>query len=183
MDELHAKGVGLMGKASIIGDFPALREAMSKIRRIGDAGPELWRRIAPTIRSNIEAQFATGSNPYDTPWKPLRPATLAKGRSAPPLTETGALRGSISVTAVGYTLEVVAQDPVAGLHQFGWTRKRLKRRRGKVVGVTTLGPGATKRQILPDGRIPNKWRQQIRKMARQIMGEKLGRTIGIRELT
>lgn len=171
-----------MGRTSIRGDFPALKEAMSKIRRIGDAGPDLWRRIAPTIRSNIEAQFATGVNPYDTPWKPLRPATIAKGRGAPPLTETGALRGSIAVIPQGYTLRVIARDPVAGLHQNGWTRKRNKYRRGKVVGQTTIGPGATKRQILPDGRIPNKWRQQIRKMAREIMGERLGRKVGLREL-
>ena len=171
-----------MGKGSIRGDFPALRDGISRIRRIGEAGPELWRRIAPTIKSNIAAQFATGVNPYDTPWKPLRPATLAKGRTPPPLTETGALKNSIRVTAAGYTLSVIAADRVAGLHQNGWRRTRNKYRRGKVVGQTTIGPGATKRQILPDGRIPNKWRQQIRKMARVIMGEKLGRKIGIREL-
>jgi len=171
-----------MGKGSIRGDFPALRDGISNIRRIGDAGPELWRRIAPTIRSNVEAQFAKGVNPYDTPWKPLRPATLAKGRTPPPLTETGALRRSIKVTANGYTLRVIAADLVAGLHQNGWTRSRIKRRKGKVVGKTTIGPGATKRQILPDGRIPNVWRQQIRRMAREIMGERLGRKIGIREL-
>jgi len=171
-----------MGKSSIRGDFPALRDGISKIRRIGEVGPELWQRIAPTIKSNIEAQFSAGVNPYDTPWKPLRPATLAKGRTPPPLTDTGALRKSIRVTAEGYTLRVIAADLVAGLHQNGWTRTRAKYRRGKVVGKTTIGPNATKRQILPDGRIPNVWRQQIRKMARLIMGERLGRKIGIREL-
>lgn len=183
MDRVHAQGVGLMGKGSIRGDFPALRDGISNIRRIGDAGPELWRRIAPTIKSNIEAQFSAGVNPYDTPWKPLRPATLAKGRTPPPLTATGGLRRSIAVTVQGYILRVVARDLVAGLHQNGWTRTRNKYRRGRLVGKTTIGPGATKRQILPDGRIPNKWRQQIRKMAREIMGERLGRKIGVRELT
>jgi len=175
-----------MGKGSITGNFQTLRDGISRIRRIGDAGPELWQRIAPTIRSNIEAQFATGVNPYDTKWKPLAPYTLRKGRTPPPLTETGALRRSVKVTVSGYTLRIVATDLVAGMHQWG-TRKKLSpmksvRRKGQVVATKVWGTHVPKRQILPDGRIPNKWRQQIRKMARQIIGERLGRKIGIREL-
>lgn len=175
-----------MGKGSITGNFQTLRDGISRIRRIGDAGPELWQRIAPTIRSNIEAQFATGVNPYDTKWKPLAAATLRKGRTPPPLTDTGGLRSSIRVTASGYTLRVIAADLVAGMHQWGTRRRKKKpsamKRQGQVVGTRIWGTGMPKRQILPDGRIPDKWRQQIRRMAREIMGERLGRKIGIREL-
>lgn len=175
-----------MPKNTITGNFQALRDGISKIRRIGDAGPELWQKCAPVIRANIEAQFAAGVNPYDTKWKPLRPATLAKGRTPPPLTETGALRSSIRVTANGYTLKVIAADLVAGMHQWGTRRRKKKRsamrRGGQIVGTRVWTTGMPKRQILPDGRIPDSWRRQIRKIAREIMSERLGRRVGVREL-
>lgn len=177
-----------MGRAGggLTGNFQALRDGISRIRRIGDAGPELWVRSAPVLRANIERQFARGTNPYGTKWKALAPKTLEKGRTPPPLTDTGGLRRSIRAEPRGWTLSIVAADLVAGLHQWGW-RKRLPkprpvRRKGQIVATKVFGTYGPKRQILPDGRIPNEWRQQIRKLAREIMGERLGRRVGVREL-
>ena len=39
MDELHAQGLGLMGKSSIRGDFPALRDGDVAVFRSGDGLP------------------------------------------------------------------------------------------------------------------------------------------------
>lgn len=173
--------------ATIRGDFPKLREAISKIRKIGDAGPELWKRTAPGIRSRIEAEFSTGTNPYGTPWKALAPATIAKGRSAPPLTETGRMRSSLAVLPEGWTLHVIVRDPKAGFHQFGTGRRlaaprKITRRsaatgKREVVAMKFATTHIPKRQILPNGRVPNEWRQFIRRTARAIMSEKLGRKV------
>jgi hypothetical protein len=57
---------------------------------------------APEITKLLQKQFATGTDPYGRPWRPLKPATLAKGRRPPPLTDSGAMRrGTVARAAPG----------------------------------------------------------------------------------
>lgn len=170
-----------MPGGSLRGDFQALRDGISNIRKVGNVGPELWVKMAPWIRQSIRQEFALGVTPYGAKWKPLAASTVARGRHAPPLTDTMRLKGSLLVTPMGWTMSVRMLDKVAGLHQWGWRRRlpkpREMRKKGVVVAMRTHGTGGPKRQILPDGRIPNGWRQAIRKMARQLMAKKLGRSV------
>jgi phage gpG-like protein len=165
----------------IRGDFPEIRQAFDRIRKLGTAGPELWKRAAPLIRARIDDQFVRGVNPYGTKWKALAPATLRKGRTPPPLTDTGAMHASLKVSAQGNTLDVRFTDLKAGFHQWGTKRRGavLKdiKRKGKVVGQKWSKYHIPKRQLLPDGRVPNEWRRIIRRTAREIMEARLGRKV------
>lgn len=74
------------------------------------------------IGTSLGEQFAKGCDPYGEPWAPLSAATLAKGRHAPPLTDTGALKASVSVVAhIGSTISIVIRvdSDVADFHQHG----------------------------------------------------------------
>jgi hypothetical protein len=96
----------------------------------------------------IAEEFDAGTDPYGTAWKPLAPATIAKGRTAPPLTDTRSMRDSVRVfplssAGVGITI----QNPPAAPHQTGWSGKR--------------GSGPA-RPILPSRSIlPEEWQEAI----------------------
>ena len=138
---------------AIRGDFPALRSAIVRVAKLGEMGPRVAHEASVEIAALIGAQFANGVNPYGTPWKALAPATVAKGRAAPPLTDTGRTKGSIVVAGEGSRIVVKIGDMKAGFHQWGARRGRWK---------------LPKRQIVPDGRVPDQWRQRIRSVARDV---------------
>lgn len=189
----------------IRGDFPQLRDGISHVRKLGGLGPQVFKAAETEIRKRIEAQFNEGKNPYGTPWKPLAPATLRKGRHPPPLTDTGKMRASTVVAAMGDTLLIALTDPKAGFHQWGakgsrvqgtiakeearlrasgvkgkeiaeWKKSRVRHagESGETLKRTRYAR-IPKRQILPDGRVPDEWRQMLRRIAREIMAARLGR--------
>lgn len=53
---------------------------------------------AARLRKELQLQFDKGVDPYGRAWSPLKPATLAKGRFPPPLTDTR--KGRKGVTAL-----------------------------------------------------------------------------------
>src|SRR5690606_17437543 len=64
----------------------ALRELVRVPSQIAGA-------VSDAINDRIQAGFDQGTDPYGSPWAELAPYTLAKGRTPPPLTESGGLRG------------------------------------------------------------------------------------------
>lgn len=158
------------------GDFVALKNAIVKIKKLRNVVPETARLAAPELRALVEQEFATGTNPYGTAWKPLRPSTL-KRHGPPPLTASGAMRGGVTVEASGTDIVFTAPSP-AFLHQYGWRRKLPKtrkiKRKGQVVGSKTHGTGGPARPIFPNGRVPDKWRQLIRRIARRVVTGEAG---------
>jgi hypothetical protein len=125
------------------------------IRGLVDALAGVPSRAAPqaarAIRVLIGKQFTAGRDPFGRPWRALRPATLAKGRHPPPLTDTAKMRRGIRVFAkakVGIAITVPA--PPGQFHQFG-TRKMARR------------------QILPlsPPRLPPTWRKAIERATRK----------------
>ena len=159
----------------IRGDFPALRGAVVKIKKLTVALPRIAQAAAPELRAEVQRQFNEGTNPYRTKWKPLAPATLRK-HGPPPLTDSGSMRAGITVVPMADSIVFSAPAP-AGLHQNGWGR-RAKRKRGRpkkgAVKLRRGGSWGPRRQIFPDGRVPNVWRRMIRRVARIVMGAQKG---------
>ena len=82
---------------------------------------DVANRSAPELLLTLDKGFSTGTDPYGRPWHPLAEATLAKGRRPPPLTDTGNMRGSATVTRQGTDLICNLNTP-SEYHQYG-TRK------------------------------------------------------------
>lgn len=111
---------------------------------------------APKIRALITKQFSSGANPYGTAWAALRPATLARGRRPPPLTDTRRMRRTIRVqTRAGSGLKISVPAPYAGFHQTGTSRM-------------------AKRLIVPDRGLPRSWREAIARSVRKRISERMG---------
>jgi hypothetical protein len=67
--------------------------------------------VADRLNVRLIDGFDAGTDPYNVPWGPLRPMTLAKGRTPPPLDETGALRSQVYVAPrAGAGLDIHAPD-------------------------------------------------------------------------
>jgi hypothetical protein len=104
-------------------------------------------RVSEEIAGLIQDEFDAGEDPYGTAWKPLAEATLDKGRTPPPLTDTRAMRDSVQVRPmVGAGIQITIGHPSAP-HQTGWS------------GPQGSGPA---RPILPErAEMPPGWDQAI----------------------
>lgn len=113
------------------------------------AGP-LGRRI----RRQIALNFSAGVDPYGRAWAPLRPATLAKGRHPPPLTDSRRGRQSIRVFAARAAgIAITVGKAYMGIHQAGDL------------------PRMAARKYLPEVKLPAAWRamwqQELTKATRR----------------
>jgi len=91
----------------------------ASLRKLSSLPSQVAAGAAERIEAQIQDDFDNGVDPYGSTWAPLMPRTLAKGRSAPPLTETGAMRGSVSVQPMqGAGIAITIDDP-ATHHQYG----------------------------------------------------------------
>lgn len=73
----------------------ALRAASVLPRRISES-------VAVEFEAELEAQYAGGFDPNNEAWAELSAATLARGRTPPPLTDRGVMRrNSKAVAGVG----------------------------------------------------------------------------------
>ena len=98
-------------------------------------------RVATRIRRQIALNFSAGVDPYGRAWAPLAPATLAKGRHPPPLTDTSRGRQGIRVFAAsGAGIQITSSVSYMGVHQDG---------SGRIPA----------RKFLPEYRLPAKWKQ------------------------
>lgn len=91
--------------------------------RLGDLASipaRVAKDASKRIASLIDTQFNDGVDPYGEPWAPLMPATIKKGRTPPPLTDTRAMRDGVTVSpgkGAGVTIEIEAD--YAQYHQAG----------------------------------------------------------------
>lgn len=107
------------------------------------------------IEGLIQREFDAGTDPYDNAWAPLSPATVALGRSDPPLTDSGALRDIKVTPARGSGINVALGEDYGAFHQTG-TRNMPAR------------------PILPTGPLPTSWREAID----EAMTEAFSKTLG-----
>lgn len=123
----------LAGLEAIIGSLDGMRDLVDAIAL--ESSIEIFE--------TIDSLFTLGADPYGETWAPLAPATIAKGRTAPPLTDTGKMRESLRVNASQSAIVASIDDP-AGYHQSGTQRMPA-------------------RPVLPDDArgLPDAWRQAI----------------------
>jgi hypothetical protein len=99
------------------GNIGALSHLAELLDELSQVPSRATKRIAAEIPPLLQEEFSEGRDPYESPWKPLAPSTLAKGRSAPPLTDIGKMRASARAMAVSQTGVGVMIDAPAGYHQ------------------------------------------------------------------
>lgn len=76
---------------------------LSKIlRELAKVPSRASRSIADNISKEIQKGFDRGRDPYGKKWAKLAPATLAKGRFPPPLTDTRLGRSNVTVSPTQY---------------------------------------------------------------------------------
>ena len=133
--------------------------------------------IGNTVSESVRLGFASGSDPYGTPWEPLSPAS----RAGQPLRDTGRLMNSITHQVTGdsvtvgtnvvYALQhqfgfkVEAQKPTGGSARFGYTPKNSPYLRWFAGGRWHAAKGVTipARPFLPSESrgLPATWEAEI----------------------
>jgi hypothetical protein len=133
---------------TITGDIARLGRIASGLASLADVPRIAQPLAADRIEALIGIEFDAGVDPYGEPWVPLADATIAKGRHAPPLTDTRELRGSVLAypSEAGLRVSVGTADHPAGPHQDGWS------------GPRGSGPA---RPILPTRGMPESWQMAI----------------------
>lgn len=123
-----------------------LAKSMRQLKRIPS---QIVTAVAPRLNALIQQGFSQGTDPYGIAWAPLKPATLAKGRTPPPLTEFGALRGSAVLTPASGAGLILGTPPFYGPIHMAGTDDMAKRR------------------YFPDAGLPSAWRAVIADEYRQ----------------
>jgi phage gpG-like protein len=139
--------------SSFTGDFGKLGLLQVSVAKLAAVPSQIAPDVARGIEGEIREEFQAGTDPYHRPWAQLRPATLAKGRRPPPLTDTREMIGSLDVRpsqGAGVTVEFGAE--YAGFHQVG-TKDMVAR------------------PPLPTGGFPSTWSQIIRDAAAKKFSE------------
>ncbi len=128
------------------GDISRIGKLAERVKDLASVPQHAALTVAKSIEELIKEEFSSGTDPYGSAWAPLSPVTEARGRHAPPLTDTGAMRDSVNVYATGNGIAITVAHPAAP-HQTGWS------------GPRGSGPA---RPILPArDRLPATWREAI----------------------
>jgi len=131
----------------LTGDLSQMGQLASRLRDLASVPSRAAGVVSDRIEALIQEEFDAGADPYGNAWAPLAESTLARGRSAPPLTDTGAMRDSVRVAPLARAGVGVTIDHPAGVHQTGWD------------GASGKGPA---RPILPRGVMPARWSEAIK---------------------
>lgn len=134
----------------LTGNFAGLEQIIGALEGMSDLVDSICIESSAGIERAIDSCFTLGTDPYGQTWAPLAKSTMAKGRTPPPLTDTGKMRGSVVVYAMMQTIHAWVADP-AGYHQRG----------------TKYMPA---RAVLPDERgLPPAWEAEIRESAMAVI--------------
>jgi hypothetical protein len=113
------------------------------IRQLSRVPAQTASAVAEQLSSELEQGYAAGIDPYGQAWAPLRPSTLARGRTPPPLTDTGAMRSASVVSPLGG-----AGVGFGGLPEYAVYHQE---------GTAQMA----RRRVLPDAGLPSAWRAII----------------------
>ena len=130
---------------------PLASKLSAAIKSLAGVQSRVAKEASREIKKQIEKDFAKGQSPYGTAWAPLAPATLAKGRTPPPLTDTGkGLKGILVNPMRGAGISVVSTVGYMGVHQKGT-------------------PDIPARKFMPEGTLPPSWRRAIKRAADKVL--------------
>ena len=87
---------------AIEGDFEKLAHLKAQLEDTAGLMRKAEERVAEKLQEQLDYQYETGTDPNNEGWAELAPATLARGRKPPPLTDTEEMkRHSNAVRGVG----------------------------------------------------------------------------------
>ena len=127
----------------------AFKAIIVALQALEEAPRIALKRSELKIKTLVEAQFDEGRDPYGEPWAALAASTVAKGRTPPPLTDTGAMRKSLRVVASADGLTCSMAEPFK-FHQYG-----------------TVNMPA--RPILPAEGVPPEWEKVITETVEEVI--------------
>lgn len=136
------------------------KEFSRAMRQLTRVPSRVSRDVSARINELIQEGFDRGTNPYGRPWAPLRPATLAKGRRPPPLTDTGKGRAGVYAKPMsGAGIVLVSEVPYMRKHQMG------------------APPRLARRDFLPINVLPKAWNEAIK----ESLEEQIAKTLGVKQ--
>jgi hypothetical protein len=95
----------------------AIARRINELKAVPEASAE---RVAEKIPGLLNKEFSTGTDPSGIAWADLAEKTEERGRSGPPLTDTGAMKGSMAARIVPGPRVQVTLDHPSLPHQKGW---------------------------------------------------------------
>lgn len=96
----------------------AMQSAARAIRSLAAVPSQASREAAKSIQRLVDLEFATGTDPYGKPWKPLKPATVRRKGHARPNVDTENLWKGAQVTPLpGAGIAVTFEDDYAAYVQ------------------------------------------------------------------
>lgn len=127
--------------------------ALTRLRaRAQDMLPAM-EEIGAAVRTHIDINFRTESDPHGKPWEPLSAVTTdrRRGPSAQILRDTGILANSITYQANKESVEIGTNVIYAGTQQFGAKKGQYGRtKRGAPIPWGDIPP----RPFMPLGKLP-----------------------------
>lgn len=128
------------------------------LRALADVPAQIAKTVAGDLNRRIQAGFDAGSDPYGAAWGALKPATIAKGRTPPPLTDSGALRGNTYLEPMaGAGLQLAGGFFSYGVYHMQGTARMVKRR------------------FFPDAGLPASWREDIQAAYTDVLKKAMGK--------
>jgi hypothetical protein len=128
------------------GDISELGRLVEHLETLAEVPSRAAARASRSIARAIQGEFRDGVDPYGRPWEPLAESTLDKGRTPPPMTDTGALRDGIRVRPMaGAGIAITSDAEYLGFHQ----------------GTGSPRANVPPRHVLPEGPLPEAWARAI----------------------
>lgn len=127
-------------------------KGMEKLKNASIKTQSLMLEIAEDMKSKVDMRFRQSKTPEGEQWEPLKESTISRRRkgSSKPLSDTGALKGSINSKATAKTAIVGTNKKYAAYQQYavakgelGETdveeivREHIRKRRGRAEKVRT----------------------------------------------
>ena len=107
---------------SLKGDFEALDRLVKNLGELSKkALPEISIKGAIVIGEVIQEQYAQGRAPWGNQWAPLAESTVAKGRTPPPLDDTGNMKRKSKTVPTVKGIRTRIPSP-APFHQSGTSK-------------------------------------------------------------
>jgi hypothetical protein len=132
------------------GDISRMGQLADRLADLAGVPSRAAPRVAQGINRRMVEDFDEGHDPYGTAWKPLATATVDKGRTPPPLTDTSTMRDTLKVRPLPRVGVGIVIDHPAAPHQSGWS------------GRQGSGPA---RPIVPQrNELPAEWQAMIAKV-------------------
>jgi hypothetical protein len=141
---------------ALTGDFAGLGRLEANLLRLAEVPSQASKAASSEIQKLVEAEYDTGSDATGRAWAPLRPATLAKGRTPPPLTATHAMRDGTKVAPqAGAGIQITFDTDYAVFHHTGTEHMEA-------------------RPVAPTGAFPASWEEALEQACEAAVARRMG---------